>query len=186
MAVLRDVIENLEDIGVFSVAIPFILIYAIVYAILEKSNVFSKKEGGEQKKNGSAINAIVSFAIALISILSIKTVELINSLVVKFVVFIISAILILIVLASFFGESYKNLFVDENNKIRKKIVFSFAGVILAVSVIIIIVALDLWEKIQNFIGIDPGSFDFVTLFVVILIISALVFVSRDSNSKSDS
>ena len=56
---ITDVLNSWNDIGVFSYVIPFLLIFAVVYAILQKSGVL-----GDNK----TIDAIVAAAIGLLSL----------------------------------------------------------------------------------------------------------------------
>jgi len=49
-----DVIASLEDIGFYEVALPFLLIFTITFAILQKINIF-----GEKSKKFNAIIAII-------------------------------------------------------------------------------------------------------------------------------
>jgi len=55
----RYIVQQWMNIGVFDVLLPMILIFAVIYAILEKSEVLGKHTG---------INAIVSLVIALLTI----------------------------------------------------------------------------------------------------------------------
>jgi len=56
---VTEVLNIWNDLGVFSYVIPFLLIFAIVYAILERSKIL-----GENK----AIRAIVGVAVGLLSL----------------------------------------------------------------------------------------------------------------------
>ena len=49
-----DAVESLEDIGFYEVALPFILIFTIVFAILQKVKIF-----GASGKNFNAVIAVV-------------------------------------------------------------------------------------------------------------------------------
>jgi hypothetical protein len=59
---LEDLVELLRSWGVFDVIIPFILIFSIVYAVLDKTSVF-----GKDKKN---INAVIALVVALSTVVS--------------------------------------------------------------------------------------------------------------------
>ena len=41
--VFKDALIKLEEIGLSDVIIPFILIFTLVFAILQKSHIFAKK-----------------------------------------------------------------------------------------------------------------------------------------------
>lgn len=56
---ITKVLADWEKMGIFSYVLPFILIFAIVYAILDKVEVFKGKTG---------INLIISLAVGLLSL----------------------------------------------------------------------------------------------------------------------
>lgn len=53
------VLQQWAQVGVFTYVIPFLLIFAIIYAILEKIHIFSENKG---------VNAVISMSIALLSL----------------------------------------------------------------------------------------------------------------------
>ena len=56
---IADVLNQWAEMGIFDYAIPFLLLFAVVYAILEKSNVLGENKG---------VNAIVGAAVGLLSL----------------------------------------------------------------------------------------------------------------------
>nr|MBA4405155.1 hypothetical protein [Nanoarchaeum sp.] len=70
-SVLRGTIDFLKDFGLFDVILPFLFIFAIIFAILEKTMILGK-EDGLPKKN---INSIVALVIALIFVSANKLVN---------------------------------------------------------------------------------------------------------------
>ncbi|MBW2968671.1 hypothetical protein KY314_00965 [Candidatus Woesearchaeota archaeon] len=75
---LGNVIVFLQKMGIYDVVIPFLLIFTIVFAILERTRTLgTEKVGGEEvpRKN---LNAIAAFAIAFLVIASSKLVETIT------------------------------------------------------------------------------------------------------------
>ena len=62
MVFLGDIFSQLEGLGVYEYLLPFLLIFSITFAILEKVKIL-----GEDKKN---INIIVSVILVSIAILA--------------------------------------------------------------------------------------------------------------------
>lgn len=60
VATITDVLNVWNDIGVFSYVIPFLLIFAVVFAILKKTNILGNENDG--------ILAIISVSIGLLSL----------------------------------------------------------------------------------------------------------------------
>lgn len=54
----QDIIRELEDTGVYDVALPFLLIYTIVFAVLQKIELFGK---GKSHKYNMVIALVTAF-----------------------------------------------------------------------------------------------------------------------------
>lgn len=91
MANAYDFIYSLQDAGVFDIVLPFLLIFAIIFAILEKGKIF-----GEKKSN---INLIIALVIGLIVVIQTDIVNKINTYLPKMALIYVIAIGLLI----FFG-----------------------------------------------------------------------------------
>lgn len=63
MFTITDALNSWNEMGVFSYVIPFLLIFAIVYAILDKTKLLSG-DGGENK----GIIAIIAVSVGLLSL----------------------------------------------------------------------------------------------------------------------
>ena len=68
--VFQDLIENLEDIGFYDVALPFLLIFTITFAVLQKIRLF-----GQSGKN---FNAVVALVLAFLVVRTPAIVEVMN------------------------------------------------------------------------------------------------------------
>jgi len=78
VSTFRSVIEFFGDIGIYDVILPFLLIFTIVFAILEKTRIFGteKIEGEEVTKKN--INAMVAFVVGFLVVASTRLVSIIN------------------------------------------------------------------------------------------------------------
>ena len=66
---ITDILNRWNEAGVFSYVIPFLLIFAVVYGILEKSGLFNAKTGkGEDTKPNHAVHGTIAVAVALLSL----------------------------------------------------------------------------------------------------------------------
>src|SRR3989338_3208836 len=59
---LVNTIQFLQNFGFYDVILPFLLIFTLVFAVLEKTRIFGVDKEKNPKKN---INAMISFVIAL-------------------------------------------------------------------------------------------------------------------------
>lgn len=72
MTTITDVLNQWQQYGVFSYVFPFLLIFAVIFAILEKTKLFgdssAKDSQGKAANNVKGLNAIVAIAIAFLAL----------------------------------------------------------------------------------------------------------------------
>ncbi len=185
MVDFNNVIENLRNIGFYDIFLPFILVYAIVFAILEKSGIF-EKEGSE--KNSRTVNAVVAFVFGLFVIASIQSVKYIQSLIVNIVVFLVFILATLIALGFIFGKDFfTHMFHDKDGKPNKGIIWTVGGIVVAVAVGILFAVLGVWDWLfESTDKIAITGEDIATVLLIIAIIGVLVWISRGSSEKESS
>lgn len=68
-------LQFLEDFGFFNVVLPFLLIFTLVFALLEKTKILGVDKDDEPKKN---LNSMVAFVIALFVVAASQIVQVIR------------------------------------------------------------------------------------------------------------
>lgn len=99
-----NLITALQQYGFVDLVIPFVLIFAVMFAILQKVNIFEKEEG---KKYNTIISVATALLIVIPHVLSpspTDAVSVINKFLPEFV-FITFALLILLMLVGLVGGS---------------------------------------------------------------------------------
>jgi|SRR3989344_932321 len=112
-----DTVNYLVESGVYDVLLPFLLIFSIIFAILEKTKIL-----GESKTN---INVVVSVVIGLLLIVQRGIVEIINIFLPRVSLIIVVILMALLVISMVAGKEFKGL----------------KGTTLGIAIIVIIVAL---------------------------------------------
>lgn len=92
---LYDILASLENVGAFDIALPFILIFTVSFAIMQKIQLF-----GAKKKN---IDLIVSLVLALLAIRNIFLIEMLNRFLPNIAMFLIIILMFLLILGTFGG-----------------------------------------------------------------------------------
>lgn len=100
----REVIEFFDTIGLFDVVLPFLLVFTIVFAILEKTKVLGTEEIEGKKYTKKNLNAIASFVMAFLVVASSELVEIITKVSSNAVIVLFLAVLFLLLVGSFYKE----------------------------------------------------------------------------------
>ncbi|MBT4651033.1 hypothetical protein HOC13_00760 [Candidatus Woesearchaeota archaeon] len=103
-SIFRGVLTFLDKLGVYDVILPFLLVFTIMFAILEKTKVLGleKIEGTETTKKN--LNSMVAFVTAFLVIASTKLVALINETIANVALLLILSVSFMILAGVFFGS----------------------------------------------------------------------------------
>src|SRR3990167_803990 len=100
----RGVISLLDRIGVYDIVLPFLLVFTIMFAILEKTKILGlEKIEGEMmpKKN---LNAMVALIVAFLVVASTRLVAVINEVMANIILLLILAICFLLLVGVFHSD----------------------------------------------------------------------------------
>ncbi len=96
---LRDVLVAMEQIGLTDVILPFILVFTVVFAVLQKSRVLGVDAKGNPNTN---YNAMVAFVLAFFVLVMMQALEVVTWLV-RYIALLLLAFIFLGILFSFLG-----------------------------------------------------------------------------------
>jgi len=170
---LETAVSFLKEFGFFDIVLPFLLVFTIVFAILEKTAVFGWEDEDKKipKKN---INAMVAFVIGFMVVAATKVVEVLNKALPQ-------VILILILLVAFLmlvGSLMKPGGLDLSSDQAKGWKVFFMIVILIALVLIFLNALGWIDWAFSWVTSNWTGPIFGTIIIFIIIILAIVWVSR--------
>lgn len=184
------IIENLVEIGFYSVILPFILVYAVVFAILEKAGIFNAKPG-ESNKQTKNINSVIAFVFGLFAVAATQTVMWMQSFITSMVTFIIFILVVLILLGFILGDGYMKLLHKDNDlskPFKAGLVYTIAAIVILVALIALMLITGTWDWFTNWL--DDNFVDNDTI-ITVLILAAIGFViywitKEDKPAKADS
>ncbi|MBW2967517.1 hypothetical protein KY362_03450 [Candidatus Woesearchaeota archaeon] len=104
-SVFRGVLEFFVRLGVYDVVLPFLLVFSVVFAIMEKSKVFGLEEIEGRQVTRKNLNAMVAFVIAFLVVASSRLVAIINETVANMVLLLMISVCFLILIGSFMKET---------------------------------------------------------------------------------
>jgi hypothetical protein len=173
----RGVIELLAKIGVYDIILPFLLVFTIMFAILEKTKVLGidKLKSGDEitKKN---LNSMVAFVTAFLVIASTQLVSIISEVMANMVLLMILAVCFLMLVGVFFTD--KQFSLEDMPGWQ-----SFFMILMFISIIVIFLnALD-WLKfiVALFIGVDSELT--TSFFFIAIILGFMYYIVHDPKPK---
>ncbi len=167
--VLGGAIELLQGFGFFDVILPFLLVFTIVFGILEKTKIFGTEKYHDRDIPKKNINAMIAFVIAFF-VLSAK--EVVSSFQVSLpliALFLVAIVCFLMLVGSFATGKEEFDFM----KLFSGYMAIFTGVFLASVVAIFLDSFGLLEPIYDYFS-GKGANVFITI-VFVGIVAAVVF-----------
>lgn len=170
----RGALEFFGKIGIFDVVLPFLLVFTLVFAVLEKTRIFGVEKIGGEEYTRKNLNALTAFTIAFFVVASANIVRIINEVAANMIILLLASVFFLILVGSFHQEKKEGFFL-EKGFVRNSFFFvMFAG--LAAIFLNALRTADgkTWlEQIIEWIK-DFGVNDFVPSVVLVLIMIGLI------------
>lgn len=146
--------------------LPFVLVFTIVFAVLQKAKVF-----GDGKRQ---IDALVALVIGLLVISFANA----TGFIVQLVPFLAVSLVVLIVLMILIGSFFKG-----SGDWPKGITYPLIIVAILAVVIAVVYITGVWQYIRDMIYTSGGSGIFINVVFIIIIAAAVVAVILSSKSK---
>ncbi|MEK6854045.1 MAG: hypothetical protein AABX60_01800 [Nanoarchaeota archaeon] len=123
----RGTFDFLEKIGVLDVVLPFLLVFTMMFAILEKTRVFGTEivEGKHYTKKN--LNSLASFAIAFFAVASSRVVEALTQISANVVVLLFASVFFLMLVGSLHHQADEKGFALEGGWRALFILIIFVG-----------------------------------------------------------
>jgi hypothetical protein len=177
MSTFRNALLFFDELGVYDVVIPFLLIFSLMFAMLEKTKVFGEEGSGDHKTTRKNINAMVAFCAAFLVVASSRLVFVINATIAKTMVILVAIILFMIVVGAFSED--KSLF------LTGKWNQAFMAVALIGIGLILLYNLGwmqfVWEySAQNLNGPVVGSFG-----LLIIVLAFMAYITKTDDPHAD-
>src|SRR3989344_9704155 len=96
---LSRAIDFFREFGLFDIILPFLLVFTLVFAILEKTKIFWTEEDGKTPRKN--LNAMVGFVVGLLVVATARVVSIINKALPNIMLILVISISFLILLGSF-------------------------------------------------------------------------------------
>lgn len=174
--IFGGVIGFLNQLGVYDIILPFLLVFTIVFAILEKTKILGVDEIEGKKYTKKNLNAIMAFVISFLVVASATLVRVINEAVANIVLLMIIVISFLMMVGVFFGSKEVTL---ENYPGWTK----FFMVIIFIGIVVIFLQALGW--LESVVGLFIYYYDVAWVAALLLIIIILAFMWFITKERSE-
>ncbi|MBI5871755.1 hypothetical protein HZB88_01575 [archaeon] len=176
--VLGTAIDFLKDFGFFDVILPFLLVFTIVFGILEKTKIFGMEEVGDKKYPRKNINAMVAFVIGFF-VIAAKEITGMMQVAVPQIVLILIALICLIMLIGpmVSGKDELNLF-----KEHKWLFYTLTAIFLVAVILIFFDVLGWLDVLIEYFSTGGYFWSIIIVFLAV-IFGAIAFVVVGGEKK---
>jgi len=94
----------MRDLGVYDVILPFLLIFTVLFAILERTRVLGTESAGEETYTRKNLNAMVAFIVAFLVVASSRLVAIINEALANIMLLLLLVIFFVLLVGVFYKE----------------------------------------------------------------------------------
>jgi len=176
LAYLEDVITYLDKIGFFTVLLPFILIFSVVFAILEKTKIFGTENIGGTDFPRRNVNLIVSFSISLFAVASATVIDVLTK--------ALGPIIILIFVAVF-SIVFIGVFGQEADWKTNKAVKYYAGALVIGVLAIFLWALDWLDEVKDYFESHTNLSNLIGVIILFGVIAlSILWITQPGSSDS--
>ncbi|MEM4259987.1 MAG: hypothetical protein QXG00_02020 [Candidatus Woesearchaeota archaeon] len=175
-SVFRGTLEFFNALGVFDVVLPFLLVFTLVFAMLEKTKILGTTKVKDQELTRRSLNSMIAFVTAFFVIASSQLVGIINDVLGKMVLLLLLSICFMLLVGSF----HKGDKEFELNKTFKWIfmIIMFIGIILIFLNAIKTPDGESWlEYAYNFLIDNYDSRATASIILVIIVIGFILFIT---------
>ena len=183
MSTLSNALGFLKDFGFFDVILPFLLVFAVIFGILEKTKILGEEKIAGELYPKSNINAIVAFVIAMLVVAATKIVDALTLALPRVALLMVVSLSFLLMIGIFMapGGVYEKL---EKRWLALLMVIMFIAVILIFLSVIPANEKESWLEfgfnyvVDYWTGAVVGS---IVLFI--LVIWSIIWITKREEKK---
>jgi small-conductance mechanosensitive channel len=179
VSTFRNVVDFFNELGIYDVILPFLLVFSMVFALLEKTKILGVEKIGDKEYSRKSVNSMVAFTSAFFVVASSKAVAVINHTIANVFLLLLMAVLFLLVFGTFYGESEKPMEALGNARF-------FIGGAFAIGIILIFMdAIDWLEPTWDFLQNHWDSNAVASLILMAVVIFIMWFIVKSPSEKKD-
>lgn len=182
---LANAIQFFQKFGLFDVLLPFLLVFTIVFAILEKTMILGTEEKGKDrpKKN---LNSMVAFVVAMLVVASNKVVTALQVAIPNIVLMIVVSISFLMMIGTFAATGEFDLKSKHKGYYGTLVAIMFIGVILIFLYAVKLESGVSWlEYAYDYILSSWGGSIVSSFILLAVIVGAIIFITYSKKGDGE-
>jgi|TARA_Y100000310_G_scaffold342807_1_gene447552 hypothetical protein len=176
----RDIMDFFDGVGIFDVVLPFLLVFTIVFALLERTKVFGMEKIGDKSYTKKNLNSMAAFVISFFVVGSSELVEIITEISASFVLLLFLVVLFLLLVGSFFQEKQEAVFLEGGWKTVFMIIV-FLGL-----AFIFLDAFGWLEETSDFFSGSSSGELVGSVVLLVIVVLFIVYITQDRKIEKKS
>lgn len=180
----RETFAFLDKLGVFDVVLPFLLVFTIAFAMLEKTKVFGTETVDGKTYAKKNLNALASFAIAFFTVASARVVDALTQISANVVILLFASVFFLMLVGSFSEEKEKGFFLEKTTK-TLFVAVMFVGLFgIFLNAITVSDGRTWLEVIFDWLGQFSSNVSVATVVLIGVVVGAMLLIVNTSGPKA--
>ncbi len=183
---LQNAIQFFQEFGLFDVVLPFLLVFSLVFAVLEKTMILGKESASGKDIPNKNLNASMAFVIAMLVIASTRIVSIINTALPNIILLLVVSLMFLLLIGIFVGTG-EFKFSESHSSANKFILFvMFLGVVLVFLDAIPTDSGKSWlDFVWDFVLTQWSGAVFSSIIIFLVILGAIAYVTNSPSSGKE-
>jgi small-conductance mechanosensitive channel len=178
MSVFGEAIDFLVKLGVYDIILPFLLVFTIIFAMLEKTKILGHEKGKDDKEyTKKNLNAMVAFVAGFFVVASAQLVAIINKTLSQVFILLLIIVCFLMLAGAFHAQSKDGFFL---NKKDHPFYYNAFMVIVFVSIIMIFLNAAGWLDVVFEFLTRNWNTSYVAAVIFVLVMAGIIWwITKD-------
>jgi len=178
MSVFRDALAFFDQVGLYDVILPFLLVFTLVFGVLEKSKILGTEKGADDKTyTRKNLNAMIAFITGFFVVASAQLVELVNVLVSRVALILVILVMLMLLIASFHKQQ------GDDGFELKGMQGWLSGIVVVAVVLIFLDGVGWLTPAWYYVTGYWNSTFMGTVLLLIIVVGFIVYLTREPGKK---
>ncbi|MFP4117859.1 MAG: hypothetical protein ACLFTR_02955 [Candidatus Woesearchaeota archaeon] len=185
-SMFREIIEFFGRLGIYDVILPFLLVFSITFAILEKTRIFGTMTIDGVEYTRKSYNSIVAFCLGFMVVASTQLVAIINEGMARVAIIMVAFVSFMITIGVFYGQE-DNIFGDEGVKKMRPWIVSLTFVAMVFIMLSVIKTGEGHSWLEILYGVIVNHWDSTAVGSIILfglLIGFMAWITKSPKTSS--